>query len=409
MSAGRAKPFFLPEHFDDPSAHLLLRPLNPAPVKIAHVVNSLDAGGMENGVVNLACRLPAHHFRTEVWCLEHPGVFAERLPPGVSVRVLGKRGGFTPAVVAGIRRQVMEHQPDVLHTHNLGPLIYTGLARMAGCRTRLLHGEHAELSSDERTFQALMQRRFFFRCADRVHTVSRTLVTDLHAAGLHHPHLMSIVNGVDIAKFSPGTGGSVRDSIGLPQKAFVLGMVGRFGPFKRHRLLLEAFDRLAGGFPGVHLLMVGGGGPEEASVRTRAGVSAHADRIHLAGLQADMPAWYRAMDVLVVPSVNEGLSNAVLEAMACGVPALAHAACGNGEVITHGVDGWLGRFEDAEGLARELRRILDQPALVAECSGRARRKVEAGFSLGKMVDQYAAVYESLARASVGAPPACSGP
>ena len=98
------------------------------------------------------------------------------------------------------------------------------------------------------------------------------------------------------------------------------------------------------------------------------------------------------MDLLVVPSVNEGLSNAVLEAMACGVPVLAHSACGNGEVIASDEDGFVVDLETPEKLQGQLSRHLANPSYLAAVGNRARQKAVSAFSIEKMVAGYIELY-----------------
>jgi glycosyltransferase involved in cell wall biosynthesis len=365
-------------------------------IRVMHVVISLDPGGMENGVVNLANGLPEDRFATDVCCLEREGAFVARLSRQVSTFVLQKKAGFTPGAAARLSEIIRERRPHILHTHNLGPLIYAALATWGGWKTPILHGEHAQLATDELTFRRLWQRRILFHCTRRVHTVSQSLKQDLIAAGLPGARIEVLLNGVDTARFVPGDRMEARKIAGLPPDAFVFGMVGRFGPFKRHDLMIDAFEQLAPGQPHAHLLIVGGGGPEEERIRVRAAASAVAERIHLIGYQQDTAPFYRAMDMLVVPSTNEGLSNAVLEAMASGVPALCHAACGNAELIQHAVDGWITEIESANQLSQLLAHLAQQPFQVAAAGRAARKKIAHDFSLAMMIGRYAALYEAVA-------------
>jgi glycosyltransferase involved in cell wall biosynthesis len=369
------------------------------PIRVLHLVNSLEPGGMENGVVNLARHLPPEEFATGVCCLEREGAFAARLPATTPVFVLGKGGGFSLAAARRLRETLARERPDVLHTHNLGPLIYAALATRGGFGPAILQGEHAQLAPEELSPKRLWQRRVLFRCARCVHTVSSSLRDDLRRAGLPGGHVEVLLNGVDTGRFQPGDRAAARQQTGLPAEAVILGMVGRFGPFKRHALLVEAFHALGQRLASAHLLIVGAGGPEEANVRAQAAGSPLAGRIHFTGLQRDLRPFYQAMDLLVVPSVNEGLSNTLLEAMASGVPALAHDACGNAEVITPGVDGVVAALESPGRLAVLLEELLRQPARLVEMGRNARAKAERDYSLERMMAGYAALYRRLAGAT----------
>jgi len=133
----------------------------------------------------------------------------------------------------------------------------------------------------------------------------------------------------------------------------------------------------------------------EESIRKRAAGSAFAPRIHFAGFQGDPRAWYRALDLLVLPSVNEGLSNALIEAMACGVPALAHVACGNGEVIEDSVNGFLRDLSTVDRLREALTGVLAKGDTLREVGKAARGTVEARFGFAGMVAGYERLYREI--------------
>jgi glycosyltransferase involved in cell wall biosynthesis len=219
---------------------------------------------------------------------------------------------------------------------------------------------------------------------------------ELVACGFPAEKISAIANGVDTMHFAPADRAAARAALGLPPDAVGIGIVGRFGPFKRHLELIEAFEILATTFPAAHLLIAGGGGSEEAAVKARAEGSAMRPRIHLLGFQDDPRRCYHALDLLAVPSANEGLSNAVLEAMACAVPALGRSGCGHEEIIESGVDGWITPLDTPVILAGRLGEILKNPASVVACGLKAREKVRSHFSLASMTNAYESLYRACA-------------
>ncbi|MCX8155464.1 MAG: glycosyltransferase [Verrucomicrobiae bacterium] len=367
------------------------------PQLILHVVFSLEPGGMENGLVNVARRLDAREFAVHVCCLEKAGEFLRRLPPAIGVTVLGKGGGMSPATVMKLRGLLYHLQPAVLHTHNLGPLFYAALANRWGPRVPLLHGEHGMLTPRERRGWRYWLRRALYRRCTAVHTVSQTLLQYYHARGFHHPRMTAIVNGVDSERFAPGDRAAARRALGVPDGAFVLGMMGSFQRRKRHQEVVSAFHTVAGDFHQAHLLLVGARGPESDAVAALARAGRHGSRIHLVPYQEDPRPFYQAMDVLIVASENEGLSNAALEAMACGVPVLAGEACGNAEIITPGQNGWLAPLDTADAIARALRSCLASPLEAARLGSQARATVVQQFRVEDMAAQYARLYRELAQ------------
>ena len=365
-------------------------------IRVLHVVTSLEPGGMENGVCNLAQALLSREVETSVACLERSGPFAERLPDPAAVAVLGKTSGFSIKAVFALWKEIRRRQPHVIHTHNLGPLIYGALATWWGRSVPLLQGEHSQLAPWEMTPKRLKQRRRLYKACRAIHTVSQPQREELIRLGFPGRRIEAIPNGVDTARFRPADRGAARHLLGLPGDSSVLGLVGRFGPHKGHRTLLDAFERLAQAHPRAVLVFVGGGGSEEQGIVASLASHPFRDRVHLCGFRSDLEACYPALDLLVLPSTNEGMSNAAIEAMACGVPVLANSGAGNEAIITHGHDGWISDLRQGETLARELAHCLANPAKLRMAGENARQTVESRFSLVQMVEAYHRLYRHLA-------------
>ncbi len=340
---------------------------------------------MENGVCNIANGLAARQCETHVACLERLGAFANRLTG--PAYVLGKSGGFSLLAVFNLARLLFRLRPAVLHTHNLGPLIYANLATLGGRTCRIVHGEHSQLAPWELEPRRLRQRQRLYRGCRAIHTVSRGQVDDLVRHGFSSEIIRSIPNGVDTERFAPGDRAEARRALGLAENEPVVGLVARFGPFKRHDALIAAR-------PNAQLLFVGGGGSEEARVRQLASSNS---RVHFTGFRSDPETCYRAMDLLALPSTNEGMSNAALEAMACGVPAIGNVGCGHEEVITSGDNGVIADLAEPASLSREIAELLAKPDRLVDMGRRARMTVEARFSISAMLDAYEQLYRANAR------------
>jgi glycosyltransferase involved in cell wall biosynthesis len=364
-------------------------------IKILHVLFTLDPGGMENGVVNVARALPAERFEIHVCCLERSGAFAQRLPHPENVYELCKPPGFSPRAVLSLAGVIRRVQPHVVHSHNLGPMIYSVLATGLGRWRPVLQGEHTLLTDWERAPRRLRQRRWGYRCCARVHTVSHNVRRDLIELGFPAGRIVTLLNGVDSAKFQPGEPAAARRRLGLPETGVVLGMVGRFAPGKGHETLIPAFERFAATRPAARLLLIGGGGSEEEHIRRLATATRVADRIHFTGHRDDLPVCYQAMDLLVFASLHEGLSNAVLEAKACGVPTLAHPAAGNLEVLKDGHNCLLRELHTVEKFEAALEEAMSQPERLRGLGRVAREEALREFSLQRMVGNYQRIYEEL--------------
>lgn len=368
---------------------------NQRRLKILHVVLSLDPGGMENGVVNVARGLDPKQFEIHVACLERGGSFVERLPEPQNVYILNKPVGFSWRAVFALRKTIAKVKPDVIHTHNLGPLIYAALATMMGVTGKILHGEHG-FPQSQRTAESLRQRRFFYRACKRVHAVSAGLRDELIQFGMPDYKIEIILNGVDTDRFSPYDAIAARKEINFPTEGPIIGMVGRFDPLKCHLALIAAFEGLSQKLPTSQLLVVGQGGQIYDQVLARAKSSPVANRIHMVGFQPEPKRYYQSMDLLVVPSLSEGMSNVVLEAMSCGVPVLGHTACGNAEIITAGKDGILANLKTPKELEKEMINCLSELTRLKQIGQSARETILDRFSIATMVRNYAGLYQRTA-------------
>ena len=366
------------------------------PLRILHVQHSLEPGGMENGVVNIANALEPRGFEFHVACLARTGEFATRLPDPALVHVLGKPEGFSLRAVLKLRRLIRQLQPDVVHSHNLGALIYAAFATFFGRTRPILHGEHGQPDEGPDAKRRNAQRRRVFRAARRVHTVSQGLLDHFLAAGFPQEKLLALINGVDTQRFQPDDRESARRKLSIPDSCKVLVIVGRLIESKKHRLLFDALESVVAEHPETLLLVVGGGGKDEKAICDAAASSKVAEHIRMEGFQDDPRPYYHAADLLVAPSQIEGLSNVVLEAMACGVPPLLHDACGSDEVIDSGIDGVVTDLSSAELVAASIEDLLAEPSQLSQMSQRSRDKVIDKFSLEAMADAYEKTYRLVA-------------
>jgi glycosyltransferase involved in cell wall biosynthesis len=367
-------------------------------IRLLQIVDSLHQGGMENIMVQVCNRLDPAEFEVTVCCLGASGPFAERLRPEVAVVSLGKPAGFRPATVRELRRIIRSNDIDLVHIHHLGGLIYVALARPLPrrLRPRLIHSEHIILHGDELSWRRRFQRTVLYRLASCVFTVSSQQLDQLRSLGLHHPRQFTLRNGVDGARFHPvarAGRGALREQLGLDPERFWIGKVARFAALKRHRELIEGFEAAAAGNPRLGLLLLGDNGEEKERVLARIAASPARDRIVWAGLQQDPVPWYQAMDLLVIASESEGMPNAALEAMSCGIPVLANEVCGIREVAGNGEYCRVEDLSTPERIASSLARTAALSDIALAAAGEAaRRHAETHLSLEAMIEQYHRLY-----------------
>jgi sugar transferase (PEP-CTERM/EpsH1 system associated) len=374
------------------------------PALVAHVIYRLAVGGLENGVVNLINGLPASEFRHVVITLAGFSDFRDRITrPDVTVLSLDKRPGKDPRAYVRLYRALRRLRPRVVHTRNLGTVDLQWVAALARVPVRI-HGEHGWDAGDLHgtSPQNLRIRRF---CRPAVHhyvAMSKDLQRWLRQqVGVQRSCISQVYNGVDVSRFVAGRAPLADAPWAADPDPIVIGTVGRLERTKNQGLLIDAFVRLMVLVPerAQRLrLLVAGDGPDLAALRERAHALAIGSRVWFTGMRSDVPAVMRSLDVFVLPSLNEGISNTLLEAMASERPVVATAVGGNPELIEDGVTGFLVQRHDPDELARRIAAYVANPQL-AESHGRAgRERVVTRFGLPRMLEDYRALYTRLIEA-----------
>lgn len=383
--------------------HEGLREYEPAPL-IVHLVYRFDTGGLENGVVNLINHMPASAYRHAVVALTEvvPAFSARIRRDDVKYLSLGKPPGHGFKLYPRLLQLFRDWRPGIVHTRNLAALECQVPAALAGVPVRI-HGEHGRDADDPDGSSLRYQwlRRAYRPFLHQHVALSRELECYLeNKVGVPRKRIAQIHNGVDVRRFERA--GSTRTAPpGCPfadPTLFVVGTVGRMLTVKAQPLLAQAFVRVLHMQPllreRLRLVMVGDGPlrAEAQSVLDLAGVS------HLAwlpGERADVPDVMRGLDCFALPSLAEGISNTILEAMATGLPVLATDVGGNAELVVAGQTGRLVPAGDVEALAAGLMDMAANPARAAAMGRAGRERVQEHFSLPAMVAAYQALYDRL--------------
>ena len=373
------------------------------PIRIMHVVDHLGKGGLENGLVNLIEHLDPLRFEHVVYAIRKLGPNAERLAKsGVEVICQGKQDSDSPFQVGKLASAIRRVRPDIVHSRNWAAVEAVLAGRwVRSCK--VVHSEHGlEAGADVREpWRRIWFRRLAYQLADRVLSVSYQL-RDLHArrTGFEPAKITVIHNGVDRQRFfpDPAARAGMRRELGLSDEEFCIGCVGNLFPVKGHITALQAIEQFAAQHNNWRLLLAGEG-PERARLETFAGAQGWKDRVSFLGTSHRVPELLNAMDVYVLPSIAEGISNSLLEAMATGIPVVATATGGNPEVVVDGESGLLFPIGDAQQLSRHLLLLSDQSPRRRELAQRALVRVREEFSIESMVGKYAQLYESVGRRS----------
>jgi len=363
------------------------------PVPIAYVVASMHTGGTQTHLLQVLRLLDRERFAPHVFALRDEGDLLSRVAAlDVPVTTLGMSGGLGRLVDwQGARRLVGELKllgPSLVHGYLLrGNFFASVCGRLAGVKWVVTsrRGLHEPSGLSE-------------WAAVRVSNSLANLVTGNSPAvlefterveGVKSDKMLMIPSGIDLRRFQVAAESTDRQADGP-----VLAVVMQFKPRKGYPVLLDVVSVLATEFPGLRVRVAG-----ERELAGEAAELAHArgvaDRIEPCGIVDDMPAFFAEADVFLLPSETEGMSNALLEAMAMQMPVVSTAVGGAPIMIDHGISGYLVEYGDVQGTANLLRMIFNDRALGAEMGRKARERVEQRFSAESMVRQMEDMYEAL--------------
>ncbi|PHS74388.1 MAG: sugar transferase [Porticoccus sp.] len=372
---------------------------------VAHIIYALGTGGLENGLINIINRTPPDRYRHVIICLTNADDFANRITlPGVQVIQLHKPAGQNFRVFWDLWKTLRTLRPDVVHTRNLASLEMQ-LVTLLMPGIKRVHGEHGrdihDLDGTNKKYNLL--RRAMQPFVHRYIAVSQDLLQWLkHTVAIPEKKLRQIYNGVDAEKFLPRQGNAQRGDLTppgfLPENAVVVGTVGRLAEVKNQQLLIEAVGYLLTKRPilrrTLRLVLVGDG-PLKLQLVDRVKQLGISDVVWFSGDRNDVPVLMQLMDIFILPSLAEGISNTLLEAMASGLPVIATSVGGNVELVEDGVNGRLVPVNNVSAMANAVAELVDDPALRQSMGEKGLALVRTTFNWEKTVTNYLAVYDTL--------------
>ena len=354
-------------------------------IHVLHVVSRLALGGMELGMQRVISGLRGPHMRHSVACLTGQPEPDSLFDPAVEIHYLRSRPNAI-ALPLRLRRLIRRIRPTVIHARNWGAWPDMAVARLGTWRPIPLIFSFYGLDGP-----MPLRRKLAFRALARVttclFTVSeasrRMLVAD---AGWPERRVEVIPDGIDTHRFRPG-----RRRL---RKRLVVGTAGSLKPLKNHPMLIRACADLSAGGTDVEL-RIAGEGPERPRLAQCAERLGFAGRLRLAGYVSDMPAFLRGLDVFALPSDFEQLPNALLEAMACGLPCVATRVGGAGEILDDGRCGLLVEPKDSGAMAGAIARLSRDQSLRRRLGKAACEQVCRKYSLERMLAAHEDLYRRL--------------
>jgi len=373
------------------------------PPLIAHVIYRLGIGGLENGLTNLINHMSVDKYRHIIICLKGSTQFRERLKrKDVQIIDLKKKDGQDWRSFIRFYRILKQYKVDIIHTRNLAAIEYQVPAFLAGVKYRV-HSEHGwdtfDPEGNNKKYQYL--RRLLSPLIKVFIPLSLHLQDYLiEKVKIPKYKIQRICNGVDIKKFYPEKVKQLVSDCPLPfdKKNVYIGTVGRMHGVKDQITLVTAFITLMQAhqeFIGQVYLILVGDGPLRQEATDLLEKYQLLQYAWLPGEREDIADIMRALDIFVLPSQAEGISNTILEAMATGLPVIATAVGGNPELVKQGATGLLVPPSEPEVMAQAMLSLLIDKEKRQQLSENSHQRVIENFSIQAMVTKYTKVYDSL--------------
>jgi L-malate glycosyltransferase len=376
--------------------------MDDARIRLLKVVPTLRCGGTENQFMALGRSLDPDRFSLEFACLRRVGGFAAEIEQRrIPLREYGISTFFSLNAIAQqarLTRDLRRAGTEIVHAYSFyGNVFAIPPARLAAAPVVIatIRDRGAYLTPGQQAVQ-----RHVCRLADCVLVNADAVRQWLVGQGYNPEKIVVIRNGVDLRQFDqPPDVGRIRRELGVPAGAPLVAVASRLNRLKGIDHFLEAAAIVGPCLPDVHFLVIGEPGPGDRAyldgLKRLAGRLGIRDRVVFTGLRSDVPCLLACAAVSVMPSLNEGLPNVLLESMAAATPVVATRVGGTPEAIQDGVTGVLVPPGDSLALAGAIHRLLADPELAARLGHGGRQFVRRQFSMDAMVQATEHLYHSL--------------
>lgn len=370
---------------------------------IAHIIYRLAVGGLENGLVNLINHMDADKYRHAIICLTEATGFKKRIAKeDVRIYQLHKQEGKDFSVYVKLWKLLRKIQPDIVHTRNIGTIDCLVPAFFSGVHARI-HGEHGRdmIDIDGSNKKHIIFRKILRPFIGRYVALSRDLERWLsESVGVEKSKILQIYNGVNLDLFSDNVvmSKNIKCSVFGKNNIIVIGTVGRFSGEKDQLTLIAAFENILIEDPGlkdVLRLALIGDGPLKRKLGNEVLRRGIEEFVWFSGERDDLHDIYNMIDIFVLPSLGEGISNTILEAMASGLPVIATNVGGNPELVVNGRTGMLVKPNSPTNMSKAIKVYLSNPDMKKKHGIEGRKRIERNFSMQSMITRYIEVYNDV--------------
>ncbi len=363
-------------------------------LRILHITHSLNIGGLERVVLDLAKGFKKRGHIVGICCLDGKEPLGkEAEDEGIKVISLNKKPGITWSIPLRIAKIINEGKFNLIHTHNEAGLVYGVPAAFLARISNIIHTEHGKEPGYDDKNALKIAEKFLLKKVKHVVTVSHDLKKKIVASSrIDKSKVLVIPNGIDVEYFhQPQFREEKRKTYGIGQDDFVIGNIARMVPLKNHRFLISIFKQLVRDHPELKLILVGDG-PIRHELKAYSESLGLSNSAIFLGERKDVAALLSIFDLFILPSLTEGISITLIEALAARIPVIASDVGGNSEIIENGKTGLLMPLDQTQSWIKAIRSLVESEEKRISLLGNAKTEVTKRFSLGRMIENYQKVY-----------------
>jgi glycosyltransferase involved in cell wall biosynthesis len=362
------------------------------PIKMMHIVFSLDMGGLETLVFDLVKRGNADRVKPSVCCLTKEGFFTDELSKReIEIFYLNKNEGVDFSLVFRLKEVLKRQKVDIVHIHDNSTIFYATLAAKMARIPKLIYTEHGGVYFESKRKYFL--NKLLWRLQSRIICVSEKTKADLERFGSLNGKATVIPNGIDMKKFDINIDAyKKRNELGLNAEDFVICAVGRLSKEKNQKMLIEASKDLVSLIPQIKFL-IAGDGPTRGELEDKTKQLGARDYFLFLGTRKDIPEILKVSDCFVNCSNYETFGLAIVEAMAAGIPVVATDAGGTNELVKNNQTGLLIEKDNQGQLCSAIKSLHEDKNLGLALAGKAEKFVREKFSIEVTVRDYEDIYQ----------------
>ncbi|MBN2016786.1 MAG: glycosyltransferase [Candidatus Cloacimonetes bacterium] len=349
-------------------------------LNVLYIIWSLDQGGAERVVIDLAKNTDKIQFNVTICCLNEKGTYAhEAEKAGIKVIPLHKLPKLDPFIIFKISRLIKKKHIDIVITHLWTSNFWGRIAAFISGVKVIIATEHT--TDENRPWYYHLIDQILAKISTKIIAVS-TSVKAFHQNRSHIPpcKFEVINNGIDIKKFNVEINKEdKRKEFGFIPTDFVIGLFGRFVPAKAHEVLLQSLQKLITKYPNIKVLFVGSG-PTEDQIKEIVREFGLENHVIFAGFRNDIPELYQILDLFILPSEREGFPITLLEAMTSGIPVIATDVGGNSDIIKDGRNGFIIEPNNVEALTQRIEYYIEHPDEADIFANKAQSSVQKHFT-----------------------------